>query len=71
MRILPGVSCERIAAFVGEQIEPGVRARTDGRCWVESVECFEHGANSALWRNPEATLKQVSAELLERMLAGG
>jgi len=22
---------------------------THGRCWVESVECSEHGANSAIF----------------------
>lgn len=70
VRILPGVSCERIAAWVGEQMQPGVRERTGGRCWIESVECFEHGANSAVWRNPEAVLRQVSAEILNRALTG-
>ena len=69
IRVLPGLSCERIAAWVGEQMEPGVRERTDGRCWIDSVECLEHGANSAVWRNPEAVLRQVSAEALERVLA--
>ena len=69
IRVLPGLSCERIAAWVGEQMGPGVRERTDGRCWIDSVECLEHGANSAVWRNPEAVLRQVSAEALERVLA--
>lgn len=69
-RILPGVSCERIAAWVGEQLEPGVRKRTGGRCWIDTVECFEHGANSAIWRNPAAVLRQVSAEALQQVIGG-
>ena len=31
IRILPAVSCEHIAAWVGEQMQPGVRERTQGR----------------------------------------
>lgn len=70
IRLLPGLSCERIAAWVGQQMETVVHERTGGRCWIESVECFEHGANSALWRNPEAVLRQTSTEILERAIVG-
>ena len=55
---------------MGELWGRGVRERTGGRCWIDSVECFEHGANSAIWRNPEAVLRQVSAEALAQALAG-
>ncbi|MDI1328250.1 MAG: 6-carboxytetrahydropterin synthase [Brevundimonas sp.] len=68
IRILPGVSCEQIAAWVGEQTGPGVRERTDGRCWIDEVECFEHGANSAVWRNPEAVLRGLSADVLRMLI---
>lgn len=64
IRILPAVSCEQIAAWVGEKMEPGVRERTQGRCWIASVEVFEHGANSAIWRNPEEVLRGLRAEAL-------
>jgi hypothetical protein len=26
-----------------------IKEKTDGRCFVESVECMEHGANSAIY----------------------
>ena len=29
-----------------------VREQTDGRCWCESAECSEHGANSAIPYTP-------------------
>lgn len=68
VRILPGVSCERIAAWVGEQLDPGVGERTGGRCWIASVEVFEHAANSAIWLNPDDLLRRVSAEVLDQAL---
>jgi 6-pyruvoyltetrahydropterin/6-carboxytetrahydropterin synthase len=32
------------------------------------VECFEHGANSAIYRNPEAVTRQVTAEALQSLV---
>jgi 6-pyruvoyltetrahydropterin/6-carboxytetrahydropterin synthase len=29
-----------------------ITVKTDGRCFVESVECMEHGANSAIYKRP-------------------
>lgn len=68
VRVAPGVSCERLAALAFEACQPMVAAATGGRCWIESVECFEHGANSAIFRNPEAVLSQVRAEALQRLV---
>jgi 6-pyruvoyltetrahydropterin/6-carboxytetrahydropterin synthase len=68
VRLLPGVSCEAIAAFVFAYAQPLIQARTQGRCWVSSVECMEHGANSATFVNPDGVLRQISAEALERLI---
>lgn len=69
MRVLPAVSCERIAQFVFDHTQPMIEQATGGRCWVVSVECFEHGANSAIYQNPETVLRQVSAEALAAIVA--
>lgn len=68
LRVVPGTSCERLAAHAFAACQPLVAERSDGRCWIESVECFEHGANSAVYRNPEAVLRQVSAEALQALV---
>jgi len=69
IRILPGTSCESIAAFTFQNAEPQVREMTRGRCWVASVECFEHGANSAIYQNPQAALRLVESEVLNRLVS--
>lgn len=68
VRVVPGASCEQLARFVFDYAEPFVRASTGGRCWVVSVECSEHGGNSALFENPEHALRQVQAEVLVQAL---
>ncbi|MDX9998797.1 MAG: 6-carboxytetrahydropterin synthase [Phenylobacterium sp.] len=67
-RLVPGVSCERLAQYVFDNCDPMVRAASRGRCWIDQVECFEHGANSAIYRNPEAVTRQVTAEALQTLV---
>ncbi len=67
-RIVPGTSCERVAEFVFQQVDAMIARETQGRCWVASVECFEHGANSAIYENPRGVLRQVSAEVLSELM---
>ncbi len=71
VRLVPGTSCERIAAYVWSRAESLIAEATQGRCWVASVECFEHGSNSAIYENPEAVLRQVSAEALGALIGSG
>lgn len=70
VRIVPGVSAEALAAHVFEHAQSLIEVATQGRCWVASVECREHGANGAVYENPDAVLRQVSAEALTRILHG-
>ncbi|MDO8381086.1 6-carboxytetrahydropterin synthase [Phenylobacterium sp.] len=70
-RLVPGTSCEAIAQYVFAHTQPMVAAATKGRCWIESVECFEHGANSAIYANPDSVLRQVSAEALQGLIQAG
>lgn len=69
VKVVPGASCERLAQFVFESTQPIVDAATKGRCWIAEVECAEHGANSAIFRNPDAVLREVSAEALAALAA--
>ncbi len=50
LRIIPnGVGCERTAELVGEYVNKWIAEQSDNRCWVESCEVREHGANSAIY----------------------
>jgi 6-pyruvoyltetrahydropterin/6-carboxytetrahydropterin synthase len=67
VRVVPGTSCERMAEMTFEKADAIVREATKGRCWVESVECSEHGSNSAIYRST-AALERLSES--DRLRAG-
>lgn len=69
VRLLPGTSCEAISAHVLDKAQELVSALTRGRCWVASVTCMEHGANSATYHNPDALLRQITSEALNRIVS--
>ncbi len=45
----PGI--ELSCKYVFDWLNPYVRRTTEGRCWVHSIEVFEHENNSALLVN--------------------
>ena len=45
--VLDGVGAEKFAEHAWRFADKLVREQTNGRCWCESAECSEHGANSA------------------------
>ena len=47
--ILDGVGVEMFAKHAYNKADKLVREMTNNRCWVISVECAEHGANSAIY----------------------
>lgn len=50
LRIMPdGVGIERTAEYCFKVADAHVRAVTNGRCWVQKVEVFEHELNSAIY----------------------
>ena len=49
VRIFDGVGAEMFAKHAFDFADDLIRKHTDGRCFVESVECMEHGANSAIY----------------------
>lgn len=50
--VLEGVGVEKFAYHAYNYANNLVKRMTGGRCWVESVECAEHGANSAIYNQP-------------------
>jgi 6-pyruvoyltetrahydropterin/6-carboxytetrahydropterin synthase len=54
IRVVPAVGCEQTAYMVWQFANDHITKVTEGRCWVESVECFEHSSNSAVYSNPNA-----------------
>jgi len=49
LRVFDGVGAEKFAQHAFEFADALIKEKTDGRCWVHSVECSEHGANSAIY----------------------
>ena len=50
IRVLEGVGAEKFAYHAWKVADNMIREFTDNRCWCESVECMEHGANSAIYQ---------------------
>ena len=40
---------EGLKRFGEKAADALIKEKTDSRCWVHSVECAEHGANSAIY----------------------
>jgi len=47
--VLDGVGAEKFAEHAWRFADELIREMTDDRCWCESAECSEHGANSAIY----------------------
>lgn len=65
VRVVEGTSCERMAELTFQRADAIVREATKGRCWVESVECSEHGANSAIYRSHAAITRLAECDRLQ------
>ena len=50
IRLSDGVGAEKFAEHAFRFADNLITVKTDGRCFVESVECMEHGANSAIYK---------------------
>ncbi len=50
IRMLPAVGCEKFAEHVYNHVSKIIEQGSGGRVWVDSVECREHGANSAIYQ---------------------
>ena len=49
IRIFDGVGAEKFAEHAFNFADELIRKETNNRCYVVSVECAEHGANSAIY----------------------
>ena len=52
INVIDDVGCEKFAEMVYNYVAPKIKEETKGRVSLFSVECFEHGANSAIYQNP-------------------
>ena len=50
--IFDGVGAEMFAKHAFDFADQLITEQTEGRCFVKSVECMEHGANSAIYERP-------------------
>lgn len=51
-RLVPGTSCEALAAHVWSRTQPMIAASTQDRCWIASVECLEMGPTAPCSKTP-------------------
>ena len=52
VKVMDDVGCEKFAEMVYNYVSSKIHEETKGRVSLFSVECFEHGANSAICLNP-------------------
>lgn len=52
LRIMDGVGIEKTAEWCYNAVNPIIEATTDGRCWLQKVEVWEHELNSAIYERP-------------------
>ena len=52
INVMNDVGCEKFAEMVYNHVASKIKEETKGRVSLFSVECFEHGANSAIYINP-------------------
>jgi len=50
LRIMDGVGIEKTAEWCFYKADEIIKRVTDGRCWVEKVEVWEHAENSATFQ---------------------
>ena len=50
LRIIDHTGAERFAEFLYDKINKWVRLETKGRVYIESIEFFENGKNSAIYK---------------------
>jgi len=51
--VMDGVGAEKFAEHAFNFANELIKEMSDGRCWCESAECSEHGANSAIYTQTE------------------
>jgi|TARA_R110002126_G_scaffold225414_1_gene370305 6-pyruvoyltetrahydropterin/6-carboxytetrahydropterin synthase len=56
IRMFDGVGAEKFAEHAYNFANELITKQTDGRCYVTSAECAEHGANSAIYTLGHGTL---------------
>ncbi len=49
LRIMDGVGIEKTAEWCHKTVDPMIREKSVGRCWVNRVEVWEHELNSAIY----------------------
>jgi len=50
VRVMPTVGCEKFAEFVYWNLRDVIQKESEGRVWIDSVECIENNKNSAIYR---------------------
>lgn len=65
LKCMEGVGIEKFAKHVHVLVDIVIADKTDGRCWVEKVEVFEHEKNSAIYIDYSPVTVEYSDESIE------
>ena len=69
LRVMPdGVGIEKTAEFCFNVANEYITSITNNRCWVDSVEVFEHEFNSAIYKRNDKNVSYNSSKDTEYVL---
>ena len=61
LRLMSGVGIEKFAEYCFKVTNNVIKEQSEGRCWVDKVEVFEHENNSAIYtENISTTMSFVN-----------
>lgn len=52
LKVMDGVGIEKTAEWSFKAVDPIIKSISDGRCWINKVEVWEHELNSAIYERP-------------------
>jgi len=55
LRVMDGVGIEKFAEYCFKVSNSFIKEQSEGRCWVDNVEVFEHENNSAIYTETVTT----------------
>ena len=70
LRLMNGVGIEKFAEYCFKISNNFIKEQSEGRCWVDSVEVFEHENNSAIHTDNITTTMCFADNTEEDIIAG-
>ena len=68
LNIMEAVGVEKFAEYVFNVANKRIQQDTNGRCWVDQVEVFEHDKNSAIYRKKVLEESPLNGDIIHTPL---